>query len=141
MLFRSMKNNPVPEAGFGVTQLDIDDFFQVGRPVNVQIIRPPLQVHGRDQSHQAEIMIAVQVGDKNMIDPVKFNLVPVHLNERTFSAIYQKKPLVDIDHLSGWMSLVDRGRGAAAENADFKIHQLPETIILRVMDSFPYVTV
>ena len=50
-------------------------------------------------------MIAMKMADKNMIDPMKFNFVAVHLNQGTFSKS-TKKPLMKINHLS--LDVVDK---------------------------------
>jgi hypothetical protein len=68
-------------------------------------------------------MVAVQVADENVVDPVELDAITVQLDQRSFPAIHQKKPLMDVDHLSGRMSLVNRGSGTATENGKLETHQ------------------
>ncbi len=70
------------------------------------------EAHAGDQSDQSEIMIPVQVGDENMVDPASPDLVFVHLRLGAFSAINQEKMIVEGDHLGsrdagrkpGWLN-------------------------------------
>ena len=42
--------------------------------VDVEIIHPFLQMHGEDQTHKSQVMIAVKVTYEDMVDPVKIGL-------------------------------------------------------------------
>jgi hypothetical protein len=48
--------------------------------------------------------------DENLVDPMKLDSVSIQLNQGTFTAIDQKKPLLDLKDLSGWMSLINGSR-------------------------------
>jgi len=49
-------------------------------------------------------MVTMKMADKNMINPAKSDAVFPHLHLGSFSAIYQKNPLMYIEHMSGWKS-------------------------------------
>jgi hypothetical protein len=49
-------------------------------------------------------MIAVEVGNENMINALETDLETSQLDLRGFPAIDQKKPLSHIKQLSGWIS-------------------------------------
>ena len=46
-----------------------------------------VKVHGRKQANQAQVMIAMQVADKNMIDAADLYIKLQHLLLRAFAAI------------------------------------------------------
>jgi hypothetical protein len=50
-------------------------------------------------------MIAVQVTDENVVYPAETNLVAAHLHLRPLTAVYQKQPLMNIEYMSGWISV------------------------------------
>jgi hypothetical protein len=53
-------------------------------------------------------MVAMQVGNKNVIDPGKPDFVPVKLHLSGLSAIYQKIILLNMQQLGSWMTVVGR---------------------------------
>jgi hypothetical protein len=93
------------------------------------------QMKGTEQPHQSEVMITVQMGNKNVPDPLDLDLLPAQLHLRALPAIDQKELVVHVDHLSrGIVSACGRGR-PAAEYGNFKRHgiknRLPgETVLL-----------
>ncbi|MFM8431724.1 MAG: hypothetical protein ACKOA1_02910, partial [Bacteroidota bacterium] len=68
-----------------------------------------LQMQRGQYAHDAEVMVTMKVTDENMVDTVKSDTVLDELQQGTLRAINQKKPLMDPDDLSGWVSLVDGG--------------------------------
>jgi hypothetical protein len=56
----------------------------------VQVVDPSLKVHGKNQSHQSEIMIAVKMADKYVVDPVEICLKTHELHLRRFAAVNQE---------------------------------------------------
>jgi len=57
-------------------------------------------MHGEDQTHQSKIMIAVQVADEDVIDPVEVSLHPHKLHLRGFAAIHQECAILNFNVLS-----------------------------------------
>ena len=68
-------------------------------------------------------MIAVQVGDKNMRDPVVPYLVFQHLHLRPFTTVNEKMAVAKDQKLWSWMTIVNRGRWTAAQNGKLKTHR------------------
>lgn len=67
--------------------------------VEVQISCSVIQVHGKEQAHEAEVMIAMQVRNKNMMDAMNGAVVLHQLHLCAFSAIHQEKFVLDFDQL------------------------------------------
>jgi hypothetical protein len=78
----------------------------------MKIINSSLEVHGKDEPHQAEIMIAVQVTYENMVDTVKIDLQAHELHLRSFTAVNKKMPVLYFHQLRCGMPPVS-GHGAA----------------------------
>lgn len=53
-------------------------------------------------------MVTVQVGDENMVNPAATDLVLVHLRLCAFSAVYEKKMVIEGNHLGGGMPVESR---------------------------------
>ncbi len=43
--------------------------------MEMKFVGSPLQVHGKEQPHQAQVMIAMQMADKDSFDLVNRNLI------------------------------------------------------------------
>ena len=78
----------------------------------MQVMVPAQETHAGDQTDQSEIMVPMQVRDKNMIDTAAPDLVFIHLGLGAFPAIDQEKMIVQGDHL---------GRGMTVEGRDGRI--------------------
>ena len=87
-------------------KLRCNNIIEAGVTVKMEIVRSSLQVHGKDQPHQPEIVIAVQVADKNVIDPVITYLKPHELHLYRFTAVDQKMPVLNFDELCRGMSSI-----------------------------------
>jgi hypothetical protein len=57
---------------------------------------PSHKVIGREKRVNPKKVITMKVTDKNMVDPAKPNFVSTHLHLGTFTAVYQKQPLMYI---------------------------------------------
>jgi hypothetical protein len=60
-----------------------------------------LQVHGKEQAHQSQVMITMQVADEDVSDPVDVDALIRQLNLGSFTAIYQKMVTPDSEVLTG----------------------------------------
>src|SRR5690606_36417904 len=94
-----------------------------GMTVTVQIVHASLQVHREDQAHQAQVMIAVQVTDKNMIDAVEVYLKAHQLQLSSFAAIDHKEFVLDLNELSRGMPSVGGECSAGTQDCYLEIHQ------------------
>jgi hypothetical protein len=70
------------------------------------------ETHAGDEPYESEIMVPMQVRDKNMIDSATPDLIFIHLGLRAFPAIDQEKVIVQGDNL---------GRGMTVEGRDGRI--------------------
>lgn len=77
----------IGEMGSGKLQLHIDQLFQFRRRMKVQVLRTVEQAHTGEQADQPEIMVAVQVGDEDVIDLAAFYFVPGKLYLGPFAAV------------------------------------------------------
>ena len=65
--------------------------FQSFGRMDVQLGGASQQIERRDESQQAEAMVAMQVGDENMIQPRELQTRFAELQLRAFTAIYHKQ--------------------------------------------------
>ena len=63
-----VENDPVFQAGVGIFKLKGNDLVKSALAVDMQVTRPSQQVHRKYNTHQAEVMIPVEVADKDVID-------------------------------------------------------------------------
>jgi hypothetical protein len=66
------------------------------------------KTHTGDETYESEIMVPMQVRDKNMIDTAAPDLVFIHLGLRSFPAIDQEQVIVQGDNLSRGMTVEGR---------------------------------
>jgi hypothetical protein len=74
-------------------ELNLDNFLQFTRTIDMKLHRSAEQVHAGKKAHQSQVMITMKVTDKNMIDPLEFQLKPAQLHLGAFATVDQKKPL------------------------------------------------
>lgn len=85
-----------------------DDLVEAAVTIHVQIVSPALQMHGKYQSHQSQVMIAVKMADKDVVDPVEIYLKSHELHLRTFAAVDQEIAALYFHKLGGRMPAVGR---------------------------------
>ena len=85
-----MKNNIEVKNGFGVFQLSEEYFVQSLEAVNVQIRFSPLEVHGKQESGQSKIMIAMKMTDEDVADFMNVEIVPGKLELSPFATVNEK---------------------------------------------------
>lgn len=73
--------------------------------INVKVFFAPKQNHGRNEPYQAKNMVAVKMGNENVINFRKSDFELSHLCLGSFAAIDQKKPPKYIEYLGGWISV------------------------------------
>jgi hypothetical protein len=69
-------------------------------------------MHSEDQPHDAKVVIAMQVADKNVIDAKKIGLKFHQLHLCSFTTIHKKMPVLYFNQLSGRESSVSWQRTA-----------------------------
>jgi hypothetical protein len=75
------------------------DLIKSWETVKMKVICSAQQVHGKDQSHQPQVMVAMQMTYKNMIDPVQVRLETHELYLRAFATIDKKMSVLDLHQL------------------------------------------
>ncbi len=63
--------------------------FKSCRAMNVKFLLPPHEVHGTDQTHQAQVVIAMHVADEDVADPLEVDAAPTHAFLCAFTTIDQ----------------------------------------------------
>lgn len=86
--------------------------------VQVQIGGSVHEVHGEDQSHQPEVMIAMKVTDENVPNAVKTDLKFHQLHLGSFPAIDQEIPVLNFNQLGGRESAIGRQGAAGSQYGD-----------------------
>src|SRR5882672_6102867 len=82
-----MKEYTVIKYGMRMTQVCQDDIVEPAMRVNMKVGFAMIEVHGEQEPHQSQIMIAVQVTDEYMTDTMKTDAGLGNLKLRTFAAI------------------------------------------------------
>ena len=83
----------------GMLQVGCDDLIEAPVTVKMKIVRTSQEMQCEDQPHQTEIMIAVEMRNEDMIDPVHVCLIAHELHLRTFPAVDKEIPVLDLDQL------------------------------------------
>ena len=83
----------------GHVQLIIDDMLQRRWTVNVEVVPAVQQAHAGYQSNEAKIVVPMQMGNKNMVDPALAYLVFRHLDLGTLTTIDQEIFLLGLKDL------------------------------------------
>jgi hypothetical protein len=79
-----------------------------------------LQLHGEYQSHEPQIVIAMEVGNEDVADAVEVNLISHHLHLRRLTAIDQEMAVLDFNVLGAGMASVGGYCPAGSENSYLK---------------------
>lgn len=83
-----------------------DYLIQATVTIYVQVAGSALQVQGKDEAHQSEVVITVQMTNEDVIDSMKVCLHAHELHLSTFATINQERSTLNLDELSSWMSSV-----------------------------------
>ena len=65
-------------------------------------------MHGKDQPHQTQKVIAVQMTDEDVANAMKIYLVAHHLHLAPFAAINQEETVLNFHQLAGGKSAIGR---------------------------------
>ena len=80
-------------------QMRRNDLIKASWTVKVEVIGAAHQVHGENKSHQAEIVIAVEMRDKNVVDSMEVRLKTHQLHLGAFATIDKKEAIFNFDQL------------------------------------------
>src|ERR1700761_4728503 len=98
----------------GYLELHSDDLFQRGRGMEMKILRTSQQTHAGQQPDQPEVMIAVKVGNEDIIDLTTADLVFGHLHLGALATVDQEDLVLHSDHLGSRMTIKSREGGIVA---------------------------
>ena len=82
-----------------IFQVCRDDLIKPAVTVQVQVIRATQQVHGKNKSHQTQIVVTVKMRDKNVVDAVHVRLVAHELHLRPLAAVYKEISILYFNEL------------------------------------------
>ena len=96
----------------GIGQLDVGDLklqlynvLQNGRRVNIHLLRPAQKAHAGEHAYETEIVIPMEMRNKDVIDLAATDLVLGHLHLRPFPTVYQEDLILHRDHLGSGMTV------------------------------------
>ena len=89
--------------------------------VDVQFGGATQQAEGGDESEQPEAVVAVEVGDEDVVEPRELQPTLAQLQLGTLATIYHEKLVAHVEHLRG--GIVARGGQGrpAAEDMQFEL--------------------
>jgi hypothetical protein len=76
--------------------------------VKVKVSRSTIQMQGKEQTHEPQVMVTMQVGDKDVINAMEVQVILCQLNLRSLSTINQKIMILNFNKLTGRHSAVSR---------------------------------
>src|ERR1700730_4763831 len=105
-----MELNIEGQGGGGYLKLPGDELLKFPWRIQVQVMLPVHQAHAGDQTNKSEIVITMQMRNKNMIDAAATNLVSGQLHLGTLPAIHQEQVVIQRDHLRSRVTIIS-GKG------------------------------
>ena len=101
-----------PEGGSRprIAQLCRQDLIKSGMAVDVKIVGSMMQVHRKDQAHQSEVMVTVQMADKDVADAVKVCLVFHQLHLSAFTTVDEEMEILNFYPLCRREATIGRQR-------------------------------
>ena len=90
--------------------MQCDDLRKPLGAIEIQGLFSAQQVHGAQEAHKTEVVVAMQVADENVIDPLCANAKAFELKLSAFSAVYQVKAALHIYQLRSLISPVGGSR-------------------------------
>ena len=94
--------------------------FEAAKTIQVEVGFALLQVHRKDQSREAKVMVAMEVADKNMIDFVYAESILRESQLRSLTAVDEKMPILNSEILRRRKSAVSRQRSTGAEDGELE---------------------
>src|SRR5262245_947386 len=111
-----MKHHPEVECRAGMTKLRYDDLLEPAEGIDVKVMFALEELHREDESHQPEVVVTMQVADKEVIDFVLAEIVPAKLMLAAFATVDEEIMVMDLQELRGGESPIHRESTARAKN-------------------------
>src|SRR5690606_1049386 len=86
----------------------------------MQFVKAMLQLHSKDQPHQAEVVVAVQVANEDMVNPVEIDLIAHHLHLRGLAAVDHEMAVFDLQQLGTGIPAEGRDGPAGSKDGKFE---------------------
>ena len=96
-----------------IVQQRLHQLLQIRRCVDMQRLRTPHHTEGGDEADQSEAMVAVQVGDEDVIQPRRTECHTPEPNLTALAAINHERLVAEFQHLTGG-GVLECGQGTAA---------------------------
>src|SRR5690348_8271430 len=91
-----VKVKPVIQYGVRMFQLSDNDLVETAMRIKMQIGVAMVQMHRVQQSHQAKIMIAVEVTDEDMTDAMKADVGLLQLKLGALATVDHEVAVLDV---------------------------------------------
>jgi len=105
-----------------MTQVPGDDFGKPAKPVNVEWRHASIEVHCEKETHQSQVVVAVEVTYKNVIDAMMAQVHLVQLHLCSFPAVDQEVPVLDHQLLRRGEPAESRNSATGSEYRELKGH-------------------
>lgn len=102
-----------------------DEFSKAGWRKDFQFFASLFQAIRRKQTDQPENVIAVQVADKDLLEPVAWHPKAMHLMLGALATVDEEIVVFHLQDLSRIISPLKRTAGAVAENGNIHEYKLP----------------
>lgn len=89
----------------------------------MQLISPSIQVHRVDQSYQAKIVVAMQMGNEDMVDLLQAETWFTQLHLCPFPAIQQKHTVSQYNEMGGRVAVRCRDCSPGTKDGDGEVHK------------------
>jgi len=76
--------------------------------MEVHLLCPAKEAHAGEEADESEVVVAVEMGDEDMVDLAATDLVFGHLHLGAFAAVEEEKLFFHRDHLGGRMTIKSR---------------------------------
>lgn len=114
-----------------------ENFFQPPETVQMKVAFASLKVHGEQQSGETQVVIAMQVADKNVIDLLRTEIIPTQLVLATFAAVDEELMVADRQVLCRSESPIRRQRTTGTENGQSEVGHFFTGLLTRSFNLLP----
>lgn len=120
---KPVKDNIEVKNGAGILELEQDDLIKPLGAMHMQIVGTFIQMHRKDQAHQAQVVITMKVADEDAVYLMKRYLEAHHLHLHTLPAVNKEMPVLNGEVLSGGIATISRQRPAGTKDSKFETHE------------------
>ena len=85
-----MKYDLVVQPAVGIFELQRDNLLQATLAINMQVVWPAHEMHSEYQTHQPQVVVAMEVADKDVFNLPGVGFIKCQPLLCSFTTIYQK---------------------------------------------------